>query len=637
MSEGVTIEVFLRAVQEDLGIDLHGYKLSTLERRLRHRMSQVACTNYLEYLAYLGSKPEEKARILDAILINVTEFFRDPPAWDVIKADVLPLLLKEKHPGDCFRAWVAGCASGEEAYTLAIQVAEYFGPHLPQYDIKIYATDVDDDALGTARSGQYHADELHHVHPELRVKYFQRQGLLMRVKREIRRMVIFGRRDLVHDAPLSHMELIVCRNVLIYFDCITQRLILRRLHRALETGGVLFLGKAESNLSEAKLFSPINSRWRIFQRTGVRELEPRVVRTEENMIRSDNPDTPARQRELSLLKRYHQAMLELLEPGILMLDNRDIVISENDSVHRLWGIDRQNLNTPIGASPIVSRCPELLEHVQESHRREDGTVRFQWRVPRGKEVRILQVKIRPVIGEDRVRMGTLIYTEDVSHRHQLQQAIEQLEATSEELQSANEELETANEALQSTNEELEVTNEELQATNEELETTNEELQALNEELENMNEELELRTRELDVLNSRYANTLEQMPRAVILVESDGRIQFWNSAAHRMFNLPASAVLGLHLAQLPIDITLRQVLLRKYRSVLEKGKPLALRNQVVRRGRVKATAEVQLSLVGRGNTSHGVLIMFTPSNATPLPVSNSAKSTKKSAKRASANK
>ncbi|HWR35284.1 MAG TPA: CheR family methyltransferase [Clostridia bacterium] len=265
MGNDLSLQQLVNSLSENRGLNLRGYKQSTLERRLRKRMFAVNINTYSEYLERLREDPREVNELLDTVLINVTEFFRDPQAWSCLRSDVLPLVLKGIRPGDSFRVWSAGTASGEEAYSLAILMAEFLGPSFSDFDVKIYATDIDEHALSVARRGEYSADRLRRLHPELRDKYFQGDSVL-KISRDIRRMVIFGRSNLVSDAPISHCNLAICRNVLIYFDSGAQNQIIGRLHYALEPGGILFLGKAESRLSHSHLFQTLSRRWRIFQK-----------------------------------------------------------------------------------------------------------------------------------------------------------------------------------------------------------------------------------------------------------------------------------------------------------------------------------------------------------------------------------
>ena len=626
------LEELLQFLAEERDFDLRGYKPSTLERRIRKRMGQLSLGSFDEYLEYIRAHPDETNQLLNTILINVTEFFRDPAAWDVIASDILPYLLKRLRTGDSFRAWVAGCSTGEEVYSLAILVAEYFGSRMPEFDIKIYATDVDESALNVARRGEYAPERLRRVRPEWRHKYFS-NAKMPRVNREVRRMLIFGRSDLAQDAPISHVQMIVCRNVLIYFDAIAQTHILNRLHYALDPGGILFLGKSESKLSNSTMFRPVDSRWRIFRKDHSQPGGdiPRISTAARSNEAMSTEDSSTKDHEIQRTKLYYRALLEVLEPGVFALDANDVLIVDNQSALSLWGLSGSKLvGQHIAESALGRQCPDLVQNVEESHRNPDRPLKFDCPIKIDNNTRVLAVTLRPVGGESGERVGTLIYADDVSHREKLQTTIEQLEATGEELQSANEELETTNEELQSTNEELETTNEELQSTNEELETTNEELQSLNEELENMNEELEFRTRELDSLNSRYAETLERMPWAVMVLDSEGRVQFWNTASQKLFDLEARSVVGLELAQLPIDTDLRAALVRRRKAVDERNTPMLLRNQHLNSKRAKMAFDVHLTPLSRDSGKPSLLLMFAPLSAGPEAGNSTGRSSPKRA-------
>lgn len=498
MAKEVSLKDLLEELAEQRNFDFRGYKRTTLERRFRRRMFQLNLGNYEQYSEYIRKRPDEINELLNTLLINVTEFFRDPPAWEILRHEILPSLLKRIKPGHSFRVWSAGCASGEEPYSIAILLADQFGPRIQDYDLKIYATDIDEDALNTARRGEYSIDSVRRVRPEWREKYFHGKGLL-RVNREIRRLVIFGRSNLAHDAPISHVDLLVCRNLLIYFDSDLQKQILARLHYALEPGGVLFLGKSESQLTNSQTFQRVNARWRIFQRiTSTPVAEDRNPQMEMS-AEMTNGANRSRQ-ELETVRQQQRYLLETLRIGVLSLDGDDVIVQNNASILSLAGLPPVNLaGRRLTDTDLFTRISELALHLQTS-RTNNELSRFHAHLKAGSDDRLVEVIVRPVFDEKGQRTGTLIYLEDQTVQEKLQTTVEELESTSEELQSANEELETTNEELQSTNEELETTNEELQSTNEELETTNEELQSLNEELETINQELEDRTKELDQVN-----------------------------------------------------------------------------------------------------------------------------------------
>ena len=607
MAGNLTLKDLLQELAEQRSVDFRGYKKTTLERRFRRRMFQLNLPDYAHYAEYLRRHPDEINHLLNTILINVTEFFRDPPAWEILRHEILPNLLKRVKPGHSFRAWSAGCASGEEPYSIAILLAEHFGPRIQDYDVKIYATDIDDDALNTARRGEYSLDAVRRVRPEWREKYFHGKGLL-RVNREIRRLVIFGRSNLAQDAPISHVHLLVCRNVLIYFDSDLQKQILTRLHYALEPNGILFLGKSESQLTNSPQFQRLNSRWRIFQRTTPPAMnEERPEHRQEVM---DVVSESARSHELDALRQQHRSLMETLRIGVFSLAADDTIVQHNTAALSLCGLAPANLTGKrVADTDLFLRIPELGAQLQATRLNNESS-RFPTRIKTGAEEKLLEVNIRPLLDQRGQRCGTLIYLDDQTVQEKLQTTVEELESTSEELQSANEELETTNEELQSTNEELETTNEELQSTNEELETTNEELQSLNEELETTNQELEERTKELDQVNSVYAQTLEKIRLPVMLVNQERHIEFWNQMALRLFGFKSKPPMDLTIDQLPFSESIRTLLIRRHRAVLVKGQPMIARSQDLG-PRYASPADIHFSVIPREDRTRSVLIMFEP--------------------------
>lgn len=601
-NDDISLKELVRILAEERGLDLRGYKPSTLDRRVRRRMFDIGVDSFSAYLQKVRQDPAEIGDLLNTVLINVTEFFRDPQAWECLRRDILPRVLGKMKPGDSFRAWSAGCASGEEPFSLAILVADVFGPRLDEFDIKIYATDIDEDALNTARKGEYPADRLRKVRPGWREQYFTGQSHL-RVNREIRRMVIFGRSNLVSDAPISHCNLVICRNSLIYFDATAQKQVLSRLQYALDPGGVLFLGKAESRLSESKSFKLLNSRWRIFQRLGTNNKGARAEEAGADAMNDDVKD--GRRQEIERLQSQYRQVLETLKAGVVILDSRDVITDCNERALAVFGVaGARVVGERLQNTDLVFRCPELVPRLEASRASVPQTIAFECIRRNAGEQHLISVVIRPIPSDTASEQaGTIIYTEDITSHDKLQNTVEQLEATSEELQSANEE-------LQSTNEELETTNEELQSTNEELEATNEELQALNEELESINEELEARTRELNALSGRYAETLKQMPWPVMLVDREEKIQLWNASAQKIFGIGATSVVGIALDQLPMEVELRKTLLRRCRAVLLNGTPSTIRNR--RFDNHAGAYDIQFTPVSRDETLiDGVVVMFGP--------------------------
>jgi two-component system CheB/CheR fusion protein len=262
------LEDLLVFIRETRGFDLTGYKRSTLTRRFRRRMDEVECATYAEYASLLAREPGEFTRLFDTLLINVTGFWRDPGIWETLARDHLPHLLRSRAgAGGPLRVWTAGCASGEETYTVVMLLAEALGAERFREEVRVYATDLDEGAIAQARRGSYPAASLEAVPPPLRERYFEPGEDGRRVFRDdLRSRVVFGRHDLVRDPPISHLDLLVSRNTLMYFDPGTQARIQSRFHFALDDGGLLFLGQAETMHVPGTLFVPLDLRARIFRK-----------------------------------------------------------------------------------------------------------------------------------------------------------------------------------------------------------------------------------------------------------------------------------------------------------------------------------------------------------------------------------
>src|SRR2546422_5780406 len=275
--EDAKFEHLLEYLRQSRGFDFTGYKRPSLMRRMSKRMQTVHVDRFTDYVDYLEVHPEEFAVLFNTILINVTSFFRDQPAWDFLAGSVVPRIIRNKGADDSIRIWSAGCATGEEAYAIAMLMAEALGKEGFRQRVKIYATDVDEDALATARQAGYGAKEIQPVPEEFRQKYFDVVGSRYVFNSDLRRSVIFGRHDLVQDAPMSRLDLLVCRNTLMYFNAETQGRILTRFHFALADTGYLFLGKAEMLLTRANLFLPVTPRNRVFRKADALSLRDQLV------------------------------------------------------------------------------------------------------------------------------------------------------------------------------------------------------------------------------------------------------------------------------------------------------------------------------------------------------------------------
>jgi two-component system CheB/CheR fusion protein len=540
----------LEYLQRVRGFDFHGYKIPTLARRIRKRMEAVGVETLAAYQDYLEVHPDEFVLLFNTILINVTGFFRDPRSWDVVRSTIVPQILQSKPPGAPVRAWSAGCASGEEAYTIAMVLAEEMGIDEFRDRVKIYATDVDEEALNAARRATYSARQVEAVPPEMLDRYFERVDGSFIFRKDIRRQVIFGRHDLIGDAPISRIDLLLCRNTLMYLNAETQAKVLSRFHFALNEGGFLFLGRAETMMAHSQAFVPVDLKQR---------LSRKLSRGRHHEGAAGPRTDPEPQDRASDQARAHAAALEASPVAQLLVDTEGKVVLVNDRARGLFGLLPADVGRPLRDLQLSYR-PVELRSIIDLALAESRTVtvkEIEWRFSSG-EPRWLDLTVTPLDPA----AGQLIAFTDVTAFRKLQRELEQshqeLETAYEELQSTNEELETTNEELQSTVEELETTNEELQSTNEELETMNAELQSTNEELQTVNDELGQRGEDLNASNAFLHSVLTSMKDGVAVVDRELRLLAWNRRAEELWGLHSEEVAGQHLLNLDIGLPVEQL-------------------------------------------------------------------------------
>jgi two-component system CheB/CheR fusion protein len=549
-------EALLDYIKHSRGFDFTGYKRTSLRRRVDKRMRTVDIQTFDDYVDYLEVHPEEFTQLFNTILINVTAFFRDAPAWDYLAQAVIPQILAGKDSYEPIRVWSAGCASGEEVYTIAILLAEALGPGPYRQQVKIYATDVDEEALAQARHASYSAKNLQAVPTELRDNYFEQVGERFVFRSDLRRAVIFGRHDLVQDAPISRLDLLVCRNTLMYFNAETQGRIVARLHFALNDSGLLFLGKAEMLMTHTNLFSPANLRHRLFARVARVNLRDRLL----TMSQAGNEEINQR---LDRRMRLQELSLDAAPVAQVVVDANQNLALANERARSLFGLDQRDMGRPFKDLELSYRPAELRSLMEQVYAERRAMTLSNVRRPLadGGE-QYLDVRITPLQDQGRRLRGMSISFTDVTRYQVLQEELEhsthELETTNEELQSTNEELETTNEELQSTVEELETTNEELQSTNEELETMNEELQSTNEELQTLNDELQQRTDELNRTNAFLNSILASMRAGVIVLDCNFHILTWNPVAEELWGLRADEARGQPFLNLDIGLPVEKL-------------------------------------------------------------------------------
>ncbi len=599
-------EALLEYLQSSRGFDFTGYKRTSLIRRIKKRMDMVAITDFRDYEDYLEVHPEEFAQLFNTILINVTNFFRDKPAWDFIAQEIIPKLLEAKPANSSIRVWCAGVASGEEAYSLAILLAEAMGPSAFLERVKIYATDVDEDSLNQARQASYSEENLESVPPEWRSKYFERVNSRYVFRTDLRRAVIFGRHDLIQDAPISRLDLLICRNTLMYFNLETQSRILNRFHFALNEAGVLFLGKAEMLLTHPDLFSPIDLRFRVFAKV------PKPESRERLLLLTRNGDEEANTRVTQYV-RLREAAFDATNVAQVVVDLNGSVVLINRAARALFGLKGRDIGRPFHELELSYRPVELRSRIDQAYSERNRVLIPDVEYATLKEeIRYLDIEVIPLEDNGAV-VGVSLSFIDITRRRQLQDEIQRskqdLETAYEELQSANEELETTNEELQSTVEELQTTNEELQSTNEELETMNEELQSTNEELETTNNELRNRTEQLDNTNAFLESVLSSLHAAVLVQDRNLNIIEWNRKAEDMWGLREDEVLTHSFFTLDIGLPVDQLRNGLRASLAGENPEPVILDATNRRGKPIRCRVTFSPLIGSHSERRGVILMI----------------------------
>jgi two-component system, chemotaxis family, CheB/CheR fusion protein len=601
------LEVLLDYLRRSRGFDFTGYKRTSLSRRIDKRMEEVGADGYLGYLDHLEVDPEEFVQLFNTILLNVTSFFRDPPAWEYLSAEILPKLVAAKAEDEPIRIWSAGCASGEEAYTLAMVVAEALGLEAVRERVKIYATDVDEEALSQARQARYTAKQVEGVPPELLERYFERNGDGYMVSKDLRRSVIFGRHDLIQDAPISRIDLLVCRNTLMYLNSETQAQVLAHFSFALREGGYLLLGKAEMLLAHSNLFTSTDLKRRVFQKVPGATLRERL------MVLAEGGERPAGN-QLAREEQIRSAALEASPEAQIVVDAGGYLMLANARARTIFRLSADDLARPFQDLELSYRPLELRSKIQQVYveRRPSQVDEVEWPTPSG-EVAHLEVQVVPLIDEQQVLLGASINFTDVTRSRRYKQELEHvnqgLEDAYAELQSTNEELETTNEELQSTVEELETTNEELQSTNEELETMNQEMQATNEELQTINDELGQRTTELNQLNAFLESIWAGLDGAVTVLDADLRVLVWNHGSEDLWGVRQEEVQGQHFLNLDIGLPIDQ-LMPTLRAAMsgENGTQSTVIQATNRRGRTVTCRVTCSPLLDHDKTLRGAILV-----------------------------
>ncbi|MCX8086836.1 MAG: EAL domain-containing protein [Rhodocyclaceae bacterium] len=530
------LDRLLARLREKLQFDFSGYKVGTLMRRIRRREIATGNHDLASYLAWINEHPGELDLLARDILISVTAFFRDREAFEALRRAIVEIC-QRKAPGSEIRVWVAGCASGEEAYSIAILFADVLGERLPQYRVQIFATDIDDDALNVARRGVYPAAAMSEVPPEQLERHFRPLNHAYEAGKHLRDMIVFARHNLVSDPPFLRLDLVSCRNVLIYFDAPLQAKVLQTFHFGLAKDGYLFLGRSESVAQAEQLFAPVDRRERLFKKAGEAlpftpiALSPAVARR------------PAERRERKL-EGLLAALVAHFELTAVLCDIEGNILHSLGQVERFLQFPEGSVRLSIADVAVPALRGELLSLMHRC--RQSGKPQRGRRRKLGDKAWV-RLFVDPVSEGGNAAMLVLFLPEkpageeEASAPGEHRQLEDELIATREHLQTLVEEMATANEEMQALNEEAQAANEELQATNEELEAANEELQATNEELVSLNEELNVKTLELTHLNEEYAHLYDALQFPILVFDRNLVLIRFNSPAARRFDLRPTAL------------------------------------------------------------------------------------------------
>ncbi len=560
------LERIFALLRRGTGVDFTHYKSPTIRRRLQRRMILNKISDVATYLTYLESNATEVRALYQDILIHVTRFFREPESFEALREIVFPRFAERRREGQPLRIWIPGCSTGEEPYSIAIAMLEFLGEEVGSSSLQIFATDISEAAIEIARRGIYPESIAADVSVGRLRRFFGKVDGSFRVSKTVREQCVFARQDLTRDPPFRLLDLVVCRNVLIYMGAPLQARMMQTFHYALKPEGYLMLGRAETVGQHPDLFALVDKRHRIYSKRAVDIRQPVVgqgsfapVRGDETPFRGLVPRAiPTIQSEVS---RY---LLDRFTPA-------GIVIDEDFQIIQFRGRTGLYLE-PASGDPtlhLLKMAREGLLHalrdaVDEVKRTGTGAIRQGVSVRSNGGRRLVDLEVIPLHGStDRNFLILFLDHRDELREEagpipealpgppeseQVNQLREELASTRGYLQSIIQDAEAANEELQSANEEILSANEELQSTNEELDTAKEELQSINEELNTLNEELQTRNEELSCANSDLLNLFASVPVAIVIVTMDLRIRRFTPMAEQLLNLIATDV-GRPIAQI----------------------------------------------------------------------------------------
>jgi two-component system, chemotaxis family, CheB/CheR fusion protein len=557
----VTMKGLLQMVYKQSKIDFSGYKEATLSRRVERRMAANRLNNLAAYYDYCSKNPDELVKLSKDILISVTAFFRDRNSFEGLRK-TLGDIIAEKQFGDEIRIWVPACATGEEAYSIGILLSDLMGSKLNDYRIQIFATDIDMDAMAVARKGIYSESSLAEVSAETTARYFSKKSDMYEIARPIRDMVVFARQDLVLDPPFLRLDLISCRNLLIYFQPLLQTRVLSIFHFALRPSGTLFLGKSESIVHQDNLFLPLSKEARIFKRVASKDQIIPIPLYSSQEARIKAPITITERGPRKQENKLQKALSEIYAPPSLLINkNLDVIEVHGDMQNYLhFPAGKLDMNlAQLLRREWRTEVQTLVHHADLKNSNTMGRIR----PIKNNAGHSIKIEVHPVLSRDDqkqflisfISLATLMDGSHVADQAPVNNSEleDELIATREHLQTVIEELETSNEELQALNEEMQAANEELQSSNEELEASNEELQSTNEELTTVNQELIVKGGELSLVNTELENLQNSTGFSLVLLDQELRLQRYNKEAASVFGFSVHT-LGKTISGLVLPVT-----------------------------------------------------------------------------------
>ncbi|USX22771.1 PAS domain-containing protein [Oxalobacteraceae bacterium OTU3REALA1] len=558
LAQREALQQLFQLLLKQTGANFSDYKLSTVMRRIERRMKLRQCAALSDYVGYMAANPAEIELLFKELLIGVTNFFRDPKVWEYLMASALPQLLAEHPDGAAFKAWVPACSTGQEAYSLAIAFNEVLEQLRPtaRYTLQIFATDLDEDAIDRARQGVFNAAIEADVSSELLQRYFmpaEKGGY--RIRKDVRNTIIFARQNIISDPPFTKLDILCCRNLLIYFTAKLQEQLIPLFHYALKTGGLLMLGSADTPGHFNELFAPMTGAGRIYRRLDAsihrvanyfptRVSSVSIPSVSEPINPSMNGNLQTQVEQLLLKKHAPAAVLLNVHGDILYIHGRTGAYLEPAAGKANWNIHA------MARDSLRHELADLLKRASQT----DGMIAVRGLIQRdaaGKPSQALDLTAE-AMPESGPLSGTLMLTfatlplpperrRSRSANPQVLELEQQLAQARLEIQAVRDEMQASREELKSANEELQSTNEELQSTNEELTTSKEEMQSLNEELYTVNAELQSKVDDLSLVNGDMKNLLNSTDVATIFLDSKLRIRRFTDQTTQIYKLIPSDV------------------------------------------------------------------------------------------------